>query len=60
MKRILIGGQALVELGSSRATSDLDYLVDDKSTKEDFIVSEKIDLLNANGNNFFAEIYKYS
>ena len=56
--RILIGGQALRELGSDRYTNDTDYLVNDKSTKEAFITSEKVDLLNANGNKFFAEIFK--
>ena len=29
MNMILIGGQALVNLGSSRGTSDTDYLVND-------------------------------
>ena len=58
MKKILIGGQALRNLGSDRYTNDLDYLVDDKSTTEAFIVSEAVDFLNANGNKLFAEIYK--
>lgn len=56
-EKILIGGQALVELGSSRSTSDVDYLVNDTTTKDAFIISEKVDLLNANGNAFFAEIF---
>ena len=56
--KILIGGQALRKLGSDRHTTDIDYLINDKSTKEAFIVSEKVDLLNANGNKLFAEIYK--
>ena len=61
MKRtnqILIGGQALRELGSDRYTNDTDYLVNDESTKKAFITSDKVDLINANGNKFFAEIFK--
>ena len=56
--QILIGGQALRELGSDRYTNDTDYLVNDESTKAAFITSEKVDLINANGNKFFAEIFK--
>ena len=55
--KILIGGQALRELGSDRYTNDVDYLINDISTKEAFITSEKEDLLNANGNKMFAEIF---
>jgi hypothetical protein len=56
--KILIGGQALRNLGSDRHTEDLDYLVNDTSTKDAFITSKEVDLLNANGNKFFAEIFK--
>lgn len=56
--KILIGGQALKNLGSDRYTNDVDYLVNDTTTKNAFITSEKEDLLNANGNKFFAEIFK--
>jgi len=58
--KLLIGGQALVQLGSSRSTSDVDYLVDDKSTTKAFIhdVDNNIDYINANGNKFFEEIAK--
>jgi len=55
---ILIGGQALRNLGSDRYTNDVDYLVNDTTTKEAFIVSESVDYLNANGNKFFAEIFQ--
>jgi hypothetical protein len=58
MTHILIGGQALRELGSDRHTNDVDYLVNDTSTNDAFITSEKVDLINANGNKFFAEIFK--
>jgi len=60
MNKILIGGRALVALGSSRSTLDTDYLVDNKKTREMFIKDEdnNIDYINANGNKFFNEIYK--
>lgn len=58
--RVLIGGRALVELGSSRSTHDTDYLINDASSKEAFLHDEEnnIDYLNAAGNKFFAEIWK--
>ena len=58
--RILIGGAALRELGNDRYTDDTDYLINDLASKESFINDEEnnIDFLNANGNNFFNEIYK--
>lgn len=56
-RAILIGGQALRNLGSDRYTNDTDYLVNDLNSTEAFITSEDVDLLNANGNKFFAEIY---
>lgn len=58
--RILIGGAALVALGSSRSTQDTDYLINDVTSKEAFLHDEEnnIDYLNANGNKFFAEIWK--
>ncbi len=58
MDKILIGGRALVALGSSRNTLDIDYLVDDKSSKEIFIHRDGIDYCNANGSKFFKEIYR--
>lgn len=56
--KTLIGGQALRNLGSDRHTNDVDYLINDISTKEAFITSKEVDYLNANGNKFFAEIFK--
>jgi hypothetical protein len=56
--KILIGGQALRILGSTRSTNDIDYLINDTTTKEAFLHDENIDYLNANGNKFFAEIFK--
>ena len=57
--RILIGGAALRKLGNDRHTDDTDYLICD-SSKETFIHDEKnnVDFVNANGNKFFAEIFK--
>ena len=57
LNKILVGGQALRNLGSDRYTNDVDYLVNDISIKEAFICSENVDYLNANGNKLFAEIY---
>ncbi len=56
--RILVGGSALRNYGSDRYTNDTDYLINDNSTKDAFITSDKVDYLNANGNKFFAEIFK--
>ena len=56
--KILVGGQALRNLGSDRYTNDTDYLINDESTKEAFITSNDVDFLNANGNKFFSEIFK--
>ena len=55
--KILVGGQALRNLGSDRYTNDIDYLVNDTTTTNAFITSEEVDFLNANGNKFFNEIY---
>ena len=56
---ILIGGKALVALGSSRSTKDTDYLVcwNDKPM---FINDPEanIDYINAAASNFFASIYE--
>ena len=56
--KILVGGQALRSLGSDRHTNDVDYLVNDLSSTEAFICSKNEDLLNANGNKFFGEIFE--
>ena len=56
-EKILVGGQALRNLGSDRYTNDVDYLVNDTTFTKAFITSENEDLLNANGNKFFNEIY---
>jgi hypothetical protein len=60
VEKILIGGQALRELGSSRYTNDVDYLIFDESKKQMFIKDEanNTDYLNASASSFFNEIYK--
>lgn len=57
--QILIGGQALRELGSDRYTNDVDYLVNDTTSVKAFIhdAENNIDYINANGNKLFAQIY---
>lgn len=55
---ILIGGQALRNLGSDRHTEDTDYLINDKSDSRAFITSESVDYCNAAGNKFFKEIWE--
>ena len=59
-QKILIGGQALLELGSTRGTNDVDYLVEDKTSTEMFICDKEanIDYLNANGNKFSMKFTK--
>lgn len=56
----MIGGAALVKLGSSRKTEDLDYIVNDESTDDMFIHDQEnnIDYINANGHDFFGEIWE--
>ena len=57
---LLIGGHALAQLGSSRHTDDVDYLIHDPSSKEPFAHDEanNIDYVNANGHPFFAAVWK--
>lgn len=59
-KKILIGGKAMNIHGSTRLTEDTDYLVFDETTFKPFLRNEKmnIDYVNANGHNFFNEIYE--
>jgi len=59
-KMLMIGGQALVKLGSNRTTSDTDYLINDTTTSKAFIhdVEADTDYCNANGNKFFAAVWK--
>lgn len=56
-EKILIGGRALVALGSSRNTLDIDYLVDAPESKEPFFHEGGVDYCNASGLNLFRDIY---
>jgi len=60
MKKLMIGGQALVNMGNDRFTLDTDYLINDTTSTETFIFDHEnnIDYINANGNKFFNEIWK--
>ena len=57
---LLIGGHALAQLGSSRHTDDVDYLINDSSTREMFLHDEaaNVDYVNANGHKFFAAVWQ--
>lgn len=59
-KQLMIGGQALVKLGSTRLTKDVDYLVNIEESSNAFIHDAKnnIDYCNANGSKFFKAIWK--
>lgn len=52
MKKLMIGGAALNELGSSRATQDMDYLVHIPGG-DLFIKGDGGDLVNAAAHPFF-------
>lgn len=57
--KVLIGGQALVELGSSRSTNDVDYLVFNENDFKPFSFDKEnnIDYMNANASNFANDIW---
>ena len=55
--RYKIGGQRLKELGSSRFTDDVDYLINDDESKEMFIHDSESDLINANGHGLFLDAW---
>ncbi len=57
-EKILIGGQALRELGSPRHTEDMDYLVFIEDDYTPFHTSKNVDYINANSSNFFEAIWK--
>ncbi len=52
----MIGGQKLRELGSSRYTDDVDYLIFDESDSRLFI-QETDDIVNAANHPFYTEIW---
>lgn len=57
---LLIGGHALAQLGSSRHTDDVDFLINDPTSREMFLHDEvaNVDYINANGHKFFAAVWK--
>jgi len=57
MKKLLIGGQALRSYGSSRHTSDFDYLVFNSEEKV-FFFTEEADYINAAKNAFFFAVWE--
>lgn len=59
MKKVLIGGQALRELGSQRHTNDTDYLIFEENNFNQFIFDKEnnIDYMNGNGSNFAEAIW---
>ena len=58
MEKRLIGGQKLREMGSSRYTDDLDYMIYDESDSRLFVKEESGDLINAANHPFYSEIWK--
>lgn len=59
MKKILIGGQRLKELGSDRHTDDIDYLIYDSRDNRLFIHDTTgVDLINAAQHPFYAKIWE--
>jgi len=59
-KKILIGGAALAELGSSRHTEDVDYLVYLPDNDDLFIKDHdsNIDYINAAAHDFYKELWE--
>ena len=57
MEKRLVGGQKLRDLGSSRYTNDVDFLIFDESNTELFICDESEDLINCANHPFYTEIW---
>lgn len=57
MKKLMIGGAALNDLGSSRATQDVDYLVHIPGS-DLFIKEDGGDLVNAAAHPFFGAVWE--
>ena len=57
MEKRLVGGQKLRDLGSSRYTDDVDYLIFDSSSTDLFINSVEEDLVNCANHAFYTEIW---
>lgn len=61
MKKLMIGGAALQKLGSSRGTSDVNYLINDINSDEVFKYDHENNIVytNANAHGFFKAIWDY-
>jgi len=59
-KQLMIGGQALRQLGSSRSTEDTDYLIYEPAVSRTFIHDKggNIDYCNAAANAFFGQVWE--
>lgn len=59
-KQLMIGGQALFKLGSTRHTEDTDYLIYDESVKTAFIHDREnnVDYCNAAANPLFKRVWQ--
>jgi len=57
MEKRLVGGQKLRDLGSSRHTDDVDYLIFDSSNTDLFVNSVEEDLINCANHAFYTEIW---
>lgn len=57
IEKILVGGKALMVMGSTRHSDDSDYLINDPSRSDAVIKADGADYLNANGFPLFAEVY---
>ena len=57
MEKKMIGGQKLRDLGSSRYTDDVDYLICDSSDDRLFIQDGNDDIVNAANHPFYTEIW---
>ena len=55
--KILVGGQALRELGHDRHTEDTDYLINDATVAADFSAVDGVDYINCAHRVFFQEIW---
>lgn len=57
MKKYLIGGARMVELGSDRRTNDIDFLINEKG-RELFTHEGDVDYINAAAHPFYAAIWE--
>lgn len=58
MIKLLIGGQALMQLGSTRGSNDINFLINEPTNLNTFIHIVGQDLVNAAHHKFFKEIWE--